>query len=231
MKTTEIAPRVEWDHDHPVIIAKAADIIKPTLKEATFKEIKSLFDDDFLRQKERSQTLEGFRKFGFDGDTITYYVPSAHTRDAGHHMHGKGYHVRIQFSAWPQLVSDPDLNASEASWMAFWLSDLKMHCACESLLYYYQYLLTAIDASIYPEIRKPVKMNPQERGICCKHIRRVLTYLPTNLTDLAVEIRNQRNMSPELRNSQLEKKKKQQDMIAQNKVKDQQAQIVKDDNE
>jgi hypothetical protein len=207
----------------PTIRGKVADLLgaNTQLSEATVKEIKSLFDDDFLRQRERATELEGFRKFGFKGDTLTYYVPSSKSREPGHAMEGKGYHVKVQFVQWPQLVEDVDLNANEAAWMAYWIGDVRLSCTCPSFLYWgMQYLCTSIDAAIYPEVRKPVKMNPQERGIVCKHLRRVLDYLGTNLTDISTEFRNYRNMNPDSRRQEINTQRRQQKTVTQKRMDD-----------
>jgi len=243
MKITEVTTRWEHtacEHEHvdwsdikdvietyqPVVVGRVADLMGGMISEATVKEIKSLFDDDFLRQKERSRELEGFRKFGHKGDTITYYVPSAKTRIPGHMMQGKGYHVKIAFNQWNQLVEDRDLNVNEAARMAFWVSDVRLSCTCPSFIYFgFQHLLDVLGASIYPEVRKPVKMNPMETGICCKHLRRVLDYLGGNITDLATEIKNQRNMTPDHRKQEIEKQKRDQALASQAAKKQSQVDI------
>jgi len=161
--------------------------ITDQLNEATYEEVASLIDGNFLLQNVRYKQLQRAKFDHFEDNTMVFSVPSSENN-----KNNIVYDVRVQFVNWDEIGNDTDFNFNEKARLLLWTSDIKLHCTDPSFLYWgYQYLLTAIDASIYPEERKPVVRNPQERGIVCKHARLVLQVLPFNMGYIAQEMKNQ----------------------------------------
>lgn len=161
------------------------------LNEATYKEIAGLIDGDFLKQKVRADVLKGIQFMNFDKDIMNFEIESSEFASNGIH-----YLCGVQFMDWDNLMQDSDFNYIERARLLLWSGDIKLHCTCPSFLYWgYQYLLTSIDASVYPETRKPVVRNPQERGIVCKHLNRILRALPFYSGEIAKGLKDQ--FSPE----------------------------------
>jgi hypothetical protein len=76
--------------------------------------------------------------------------------------------------------------------------NLALNCTCPSFLYWgYRYLLTKHDASIFPETRPPVKRNPYQRGIVCKHLNRTIKAFPFYSSDLANYIKRYHEVDPD----------------------------------
>jgi len=146
------------------------------LNEYTYKDIAQLIDGGFLSQKIRSDDLKRVEYDYIDNDgTIHFLVPSSE-----HQSNGIKYRNMVQFMEWDQIGQDGELrDYTERARMLLWQGSIKLYCTCPSFLYWgYQWLLTVLDASIYPEDREPRVRNPQHRGICCKHLNRVLRVLP-----------------------------------------------------
>ena len=56
--------------------------------------------------------------------------------------------------------------------------DIKIACSCEAFLYQgFKYISYKADAGIDKEDRPPIKRNPLQKGMACKHILSVLRYL------------------------------------------------------
>jgi hypothetical protein len=159
---------------------------KQTLNEATYKELLVMLDDNFLDQKNRTAALRAvfFRKF--TGNTMKFDVTA-------YNKAGKFYENLVQFPQWDQVVQDPSFNAVEAARVLLWGGDVKLFCSCPSFLFWgYQYILTVLDSSIYDEDRKPVVRNAQERGLCCKHMRKCLQVMPAHIGDIAAQVKRVR---------------------------------------
>lgn len=57
-------------------------------------------------------------------------------------------------------------------------ADIKVACSCEAFLYNgYKYITYKNKSGIDPETRAPVKRNPSQKGMLCKHIIAVLNML------------------------------------------------------
>lgn len=157
------------------------------LTEASFRDLGQLIDGNFLNQKIRTDQLKSVNFAGFDDDTMRFTIPSSNFDE-----NGIKYMGSIQFGAWDEVGQDPDFNNNEKSRLLLWADDsIKLHCTCPSFLYHYQYNLTAIDASIYPEERAPVNTNPDQRGIVCKHLNLLLRVIPFNMGYIAQEMKSQ----------------------------------------
>lgn len=157
------------------------------LTEATYKEIASLIDGNFLQQKVRADVLNGIDLTAIENDTLRYVINSSE-----HETNRIKYQCSVKFDEWDDLAQDADLNNNEKARMLLWVGNIRLHCTCPSFLYHgYQYLLGSIDASIYPEPRAPQRQNPDQRGIVCKHLNRILRVLPFYSGQIASEFKRQ----------------------------------------
>lgn len=100
----------------------------------------------------------------------------------------------VQFAEWDQVVEDSDLTPPEGARMLLWVGNLRLHCTCPSYLFHgYQYVLTQLDAAIFPEKRYPSIRNPQLAFGPCKHCRRMIRVLPWHLGEFAQAIKETRS--------------------------------------
>lgn len=152
------------------------------LKETNYKELLMFFDDDFLRQKQRTSALKSVSYKGFD-DNIMQFDVTAYSRS------NKYYRNQIELVDYNQVLKDSSLKVNEAARLLLWGGNLKLHCTCPSFVYWgFQYMLTQLDTSIYPENRPPNKRNPKQRGIVCKHMRKTLQVFPFYLGTIASQL-------------------------------------------
>jgi hypothetical protein len=205
MRLTEIVSKPvqgEWVHEHSETcnchdVKGMLSAYRPgvrmnirdagVLTEATYKELAGMIDPNFLRQGMRASELKAVEFHGFEEDTMHFLVPSKDFDD-----NSIKYMCSIKFEDWDQIGSDPDMDFKEKALMLLWVGNIKLNCTDPSFLYWgYQYLLTALDSAINPETRKPVIRNPQERGIVCKHLNRVLKALPFHNGKIAAEMKRQ----------------------------------------
>lgn len=197
---------IHWDHDnhdvchHDLVFEdkqSMVDLIKPypvvdmkrysQLNELNYREIATGIDGNFLNQKVRADALNGIRLAGFNDNVMSFMINSSEFDD-----NRIKYKVDIMFDQWDELGQDTDFNYAERARMLLWVGDIRLHCTCPSFLYWgYQYILTVLDASIYPEERFPRIRNPGERGIVCKHLNRILRVLPFHSGEMANELKNQ----------------------------------------
>lgn len=158
------------------------------LEETTYKDIAQLVDPSFLNQAQRKARLTGIRAIGFEPhNTLNFNVNSSE-----YDKNRIRYVDSVLFNDWEQIGTDQELSHIERARMLLWIGDIKLHCTCPAFLYWgFQYMLTVLDAAIYPEQRFPDQRNPKERGIVCKHMARVLEVLPFHSGDIARELRRQ----------------------------------------
>ena len=157
------------------------------LNEMNYREVASMINPNFIKHAIRAEELQGsfFKKF--EGDTMYFMVPSSEKAE-----NNIDYLNMVEFLEWENLGTDSDLSTVERARMMMWVSDIKLHCTCPSFLFHgYEYLLTVMDAAIYPEERKPVIKNPSELGIVCKHLNRTLRVLPFFMGDMSTAIKQQ----------------------------------------
>jgi len=162
--------------------------IRSEVNETTYKELAGMIDPNFLQQGIRASQLNGIQFQSFDPeDTMNFLINSSKYQD--NHVQ---YLNSIQFVEWEETGSATDTSSREKALLLLWNGNIRLNCTCPSFLYWgYQYLLTVLDAAIHPETRKPVKRNPQERGIVCKHTNRILRVLPFYSGDISTEIKAQ----------------------------------------
>lgn len=120
---------------------------------------------------------------GYRGDTMAWYVPNK----------WNGWDSYTKWMEWDSLVTDTSINPVEAARLLLWGSSLRVHCSCPSYLFHYQYVLTQLDAAIYPEERPSNKTNPNGEFGPCKHCRRVIKVLPFHLGKFAAAIKETRS--------------------------------------
>lgn len=158
-----------------------------SLNEATYKDIATLIDPLFLRQKVRADVLSGLELRGFDKNIMRFLINSSEFED-----NRIRYSCNVLFDQWDEIGQDPDFTFVERSRMLLWVGDIRLHCTCPSFLYWgYQYILTVLDAAIYPERRKPSIRNPGDRGSVCKHLHRVMKVLPFYSGEISSEMKRQ----------------------------------------
>lgn len=157
------------------------------LHETTYRELVQLIDGNFLNQRVRADALKGIELEGFTDNTMHFTIESSEIV-----KNGIRYNLDVQFDQWDEVGNDPDFNFAEKARLLLWVGDVRMSCSCPSYLYHgYQYLLTAMDAAIHPEERPPHVKNPDQRGIVCKHLSRLLRHLPFYSGQIATELKNQ----------------------------------------
>ena len=208
MKLNKISPiRINWDTVEPAqqcshlahdshALCEATGVHQCVgmegvrgLNEATYKELASMIDGNFLQQKIRSDALNGIKLLGFDDNVMRFQINSSEFQN-----NRIKYMCSVQFDDWDEIGQDADLNFNEKARMLLWVGNIRLHCTDPSFLFWgYQYLLTSLDAAIYPEERKPAERNPGERGIVCKHLNRILRVLPFYSGSIASELKRQYN--------------------------------------
>lgn len=211
MKLTEIGPtKINWDtlddpHNHAHLSHSAHSMCEATgvhqcvsmpqvrsLNEATYKELASMIDGNFLSQKIRADALNGIQLQGFDDDTARFFINSSE-----YTSNRIRYQCSVKFDQWDDVLQDSDFNNNERARMLLWVGNIRLHCTCPSFLFHgYAFLLNTLDASIYPEVRNPTKTNPDERGIVCKHLNRILRVLPFYSGQIAAELKRQGGGKP-----------------------------------
>lgn len=169
----------------PRLVGKFGDYAQ--LNEISYKELAAGIDKDFLNQRVRADALDAPQLVGFQNNIMNWRVRSSEFT-----QNRIVYLDSVLFEEWDEIGQDPNMNFNEKARLALWASNIKLHCTCPSYLYWgYQYILTVLDAAIYPETRFPKIRNPRERGIFCKHLNKVFQVLPFYLGDIAKEFRRQ----------------------------------------
>lgn len=117
---------------------------------------------------------------GFKGNTFKFFVESG----------ANGWNTYFRFDEFYEQVDDTSITAPEAARLLLWAGNLRMHCNCPSFTYHgFAYILTSLDAEIYPETRFPAKNNPELLGWGCKHLRKAARVLPFHLGHFASAIK------------------------------------------
>lgn len=148
------------------------------LDEVTYKQVISKIDNNFLQQKVRAQALEGVTLTSIQGfqRQFVFWVKSA--EHAKNKLTYSNY-IRFHKKDWNEAIDDETLNPIKRARKIMFEGNVLLHCTCPSWLYWgYKYIAHQHDASIDPETRAPVVRNPQQRGIVCKHMHRVIKAFP-----------------------------------------------------
>lgn len=185
----------------PVLQLSLREVYRlPQLNEFTYKDMIGAIDPVFLNQERprpgkaddlpypgRAGALRAVYYKGFNADTMLFEVTSSEID-----KNGRLYQNLIKFLNWDDIASDTEMTPRERALMLLWTSDIQVHCNDPSFLYWgYQYICSQLNAAIYQEIRPPHVRNPDERGIVCKHLNRVLRALPFYNGDIAHVISQQ----------------------------------------
>ena len=180
------SPEEVCGHFHPYARVSMRQVA--TLNEATYKQLGQLIDPNFLKQGIRAAELKGVFVRGFKPEnTLNFHVPSSEVE-----KNRINYTNSVLFDQWEEYGSDANRNFMERARLLLLDGDVRLHCTCPSFLYWgYQYILTVLDAAIYPEDRHPRVRNPAERGIVCKHLNKTLRVLPFHNADIAKEMKSQ----------------------------------------
>lgn len=174
---------------HPVIRVNLAEYNRVDLNEMTYKDLAKAIDPTFMGQGWRALVLDGnsIEVMGFDDDTMEFSINSSEF--AENHMK---YVCSIKFEEWDEVGQDQELTPMEKARLLLWTGNIRVHCTDPSFLYFgYQYILTQLGASIYPEERFPKIRNPGVQGIVCKHLNRILGVLGAYSGDIAQEMSRQ----------------------------------------
>ena len=128
---------------------------------------------------------------GFRNGIVHFEVPTPTPHEAQRRLNV--WDSYIKFVEWEDQVVDLTLEPMEAARLILWGANLQVHCNCPSYSFWgFQYIMTQLDASIFPETRFPGIRNPHIKGIVCKHLIRVLKVLPFYAGDLARSIKQER---------------------------------------
>lgn len=151
----------------------------------TYKDIAARIDPEFLKQKIRANSLKKVELAGIQEKSMIFYVESAKFI-----ANQTTYTNVFRFKDWDSVIDDATAPPVYRARLLIGASDLDLHCTCPSFLYWgYQYILTKRKAALSPEKRPPVKRNPRQRGIVCKHLNKSLKAFPFHASDLAKYIR------------------------------------------
>lgn len=160
---------------------------KAELMELTYKNITAMIDNDFLMQKIRANALDGVRLSTINderGEMIFFVKSSLYKKNS------TIYANTVKFLEWNDVVDEEDLNPIGRARLLMFDGNIELNCTCPSFLYHgYRYLLDKHQSSIFPEKRPPVKQNPYQRGIVCKHLNRTLKAFPFYSSNLATHIK------------------------------------------
>lgn len=173
----------EWvcedDHLHEestpwlkISLAEYNQVDLQQLNEMTYRDLLAGVDDKYLNQKFRVSVLTGLMFYGFDGDTMNFLVHSSNYSE-----NDIDYMVSIKFAQWDEIGQDQEMIPIDRARLILYYSDVLVNCNCSSYLYHYQYLMTQLGASIYPEDRFPKIRNDRLRGVGCKHVVKCLKSL------------------------------------------------------
>lgn len=163
------------------------------LNELTYKNIVSMIDNEFLAQKIRASALEGVKLSSINdeqGEMIFFVKSSLYNKNS------TIYANTVKFKEWNDVVDEEDLNPIGRARLLMFDGNLELNCTCPSFLYHgYRFLLDKNKSSIFPEPRPPVKRNPQQRGIVCKHMHRVIKAFPFYSSNLANHIKQNHSVA------------------------------------
>ena len=152
------------------------------LNEATRKDIIAGLDKATNR-RQKEQPIYAFYE-GIDNKEIKFKVTSGTTK-------GVFWRQRIRIKDFDKIVKSfiKDKNYKEKDWVSLLLdSDIEVHCDCPAYKYYWQNIATDLSYAIEEEHREPNIRNPSRKGTVCKHIAKVLIYLPNNKMSIIKDI-------------------------------------------
>ncbi len=156
-------------------IAIIEEVFDQILNELNRKGVETAADGSFIKHAKRKAELDGntIKFLGFT-EGMAYFDIQSYTW--GNKVK---YMVRIQFKDWNNLIQSwvPGSTRAEASTLASSLiqGGIKVDCNCPSFRYHYRYVAgIKDDSAIVPEKRPAPITNPKNRGLPCKHTRRII---------------------------------------------------------
>lgn len=185
----------------PCSHAPSQDAGVRVIYEYTYKDLRGGVDWDFINMQHHfQQTLDRGVQYvpydpsnprqGSNGAFLFFKTPlSPRSKERGYTA-----------DAWYQTIELLDiqeaLELEDTQWrdkvMLAIAGDLKVHCTCPAFNWWgYRYILTQLDAAIYPQPIEPDERNPRRRGTICKHLAVVLRVLPFWWTNIAGDWRKQ----------------------------------------
>jgi len=162
------------------------------LNEANYREIMARIDNNFLKQKIRAAELSEVRFAGIENESMIFWMNSSKFED-----NSLTYSNVYKIKEWNMYIDETTMNPIQRARQLMYKGNLQLHCTCPSFLFHgYKWLLNQIDASLEPETRPPVKRNPHQRGIVCKHLHRTIKTFPFYTAKLASYIKMEHKLAP-----------------------------------
>lgn len=163
---------------------------KQNINELTYKQVIGMIDDNFLQQKVRAAQLDGIKLAAIE-DAARQFVFLV--RSSEHKTNGVIYanNVRFHPDQWDGVIDDETDTPIGRARLIMYDGHIEMNCTCPSFLYHgYRYIADKNNSSIFPEKRPPVRNNPQQRGIVCKHLHKTIKAFPFHTGDFAKHIKD-----------------------------------------
>jgi hypothetical protein len=172
----------------------ASDLLK---KQASIKSLFPTFDDRVAQVKSKGGNKKGVRMVGKEPNVWSFKVASGTYDDKNKEKmkadgHPKEYDVTLRWDNLEELIKKnakdkriwnkhgDAVDINKLTDLVMSDTDLQINCSCPADLYWGgQYIRTQRDAKYTkPENRPPVKRNPHQYGVGCKHIQVVFDTLP-----------------------------------------------------
>ena len=195
------SPREVVEHHMPFLRFNMQEV--NILNELTYKDIAGGVDGAFLNQKVRADALDPIEFIGMvdsvtSRDNRRFYsdtrnISLFNVKSSEYSENGIIYPNTVAWEDWDEVGNDPDTPSyRDKAMFLIWASNVRLNCTCESFFWWgYQYILTQLDASIFPVQVAPKVRNPNVKGVVCKHMNRVLRSLPFYTGEIAAEMRDQ----------------------------------------
>ena len=156
---------------------------KYRLDEFSIKDIKTIINPTDLPHRDYEPLLKQVTYQGTNKNISKWLVMN----------NMNGWETYVQFMDWDEQLKDTRYNALQVANLLLWSGDIRLYCKCPSFRFWgYAYILTQLSASIIPEKRFPHIRNPNLRGICCKHLRKLFRVIQFQNTALSQAILRQR---------------------------------------
>ncbi len=195
------SPREVVEHHMPFLRFNMQEV--NILNELTYKDIAGGINGAFLNQKVRADALDPIEFIGMV-DSVTgrdnrrFYsdtrnISLFNVKSSEYSENGIIYPNTVAWEDWDEVGNDPDTPSyRDKALFLIWASNVRLNCTCESFFWWgYQYILTQLDASIFPVNVAPKVRNPNVHGVVCKHMNRVLRSLPFYTGEIAAEMQEQ----------------------------------------
>jgi hypothetical protein len=163
------------------------------LDEMQYKDLLHAIEPRDLPHRDYLPLIKYVKYVGTDLNVMKFYVPSPTPQKYQNFAGLNLWTPFIQFMEWEATVADASLSAVEAARLLLWGANLRIWCGCPAYTFWgMAYIDTQLGIAMVPEPRFPSIRNPELKGICCKHLRKVIKVLPFHLGDMAAAIKQQR---------------------------------------